>query len=258
MTRNILVVEDDVELAELIAAQLRELDYLVAIAHDGNEGLEKAVTASLDLMILDVVLPGLDGFEICRSLRSQCHYVPILMLTSKTAEIDRVLGLELGADDYLAKPFSMRELTARAKAILRRAELMRLPAPGEDVQLLKQGDITVDIEGRSVRMAGRAVALTQREFDLLAHFVRHPGKVFTRAELLTEVWGYRYKGYEHTVNSHVNRLRSKIEPNPMQPAFILTVWGVGYKFRDVGAGSNQNVEAQTHGVPVSFPKSRGL
>lgn len=258
MEQGILVIEDNAELAELVAAELRELDYRVDISHDGELGLEKALSVSFDLVILDIVLPGLDGFEICRRLRQQREHVPILILTSKNAEIDRVLGLELGADDYLTKPFSMRELMARVKAILRRVKIETPPDRGLKNELLEHGDIRVNVEGRTVQVAGKPIALTQREFDLLTHFVRNPGKVFNRAELLAAVWGYRYKGYEHTVNSHVNRLRSKIEPDPLHPGIILTVWGVGYKLGETDKGSDSTGNRQKQGIPVSFPNSRNL
>ncbi|MBT8074832.1 MAG: response regulator transcription factor, partial [Gammaproteobacteria bacterium] len=187
---------------------------------------------------LDVRLPGPDGLTICRALRRELAYVPILMLTSKSSELDRVLGLELGADDYVSKPFSVSELLARVKAIFRRIESVEKRFPG-GAQLLSFGDLMIDATGREVRKAGKALTLTAREFDLLLHFARHPGQVFSRAQLLDKVWGYGHEGYEHTVNSHINRLRAKIESDPAHPELIVTCWGVGYKFNGMAATAGQ-------------------
>jgi DNA-binding response OmpR family regulator len=226
--RRVLVVEDEADIADLLALHLRDICDDVAIASDGHAGLRLAFARSWDLIILDLCLPGPGGLDICRALRSDDRYVPILMLTSKSAELDRVLGLELGADDYVTKPFSVSELVARVRAIFRRMESLardRTPEP----DLLQVGDLMVDAARRSVKINGQSVDLTAREFDLLAHFARYPGRVFRRAQLLDDVWGYGHDGYEHAVNSHINRLRSKIEPDPANPAYIVTVWGVGYK-----------------------------
>ena len=230
MSRTIIVVEDNKDLARLLEMHLRDLSYNVDLAFDGDHGLEKAETDKYDLIILDLMLPGMDGLEICRRLRSKGGYPPILMLTSKSSELDRVLGLEMGADDYVTKPFSIRELLARVKAIFRRIdELKSQQRDGEPV-LIQAGDLFIDPEKRHVTVKGKTVDLTAKEFDLLHHFARNPGKVYTRSQLLDRVWGYGHDGYEHTVNSHINRLRAKIEENPAQPQYILTVWGVGYKF----------------------------
>jgi DNA-binding response OmpR family regulator len=178
------------------------------------------------------MLPQIDGLEVCRSLRHRQPYTPILILTAKSTELDRIVGLETGADDYVTKPFSVTELVARVKALLRRVEAMRgghHPAAGGRI---RAGDVMLDFERRSVTVTGVPVSLTAREFDLLAHFMRHPGRVYTRAELLDQVWGYGHDGYEHTVNSHINRLRAKIEPDSARPRYVLTVWGVGYKFAE--------------------------
>ena len=183
-----------------------------------------------DLIILDLMLPGIDGLEICRRLRGTANDTPILMLTAKSAELDRVVGLEMGADDYLTKPFSVRELVARAKAILRRVETRDTNKP--DAESLHIGDLYLDQVKRHVSIGDEAMDLTAREFDLLWHFAIHPGQVFSRSQLLDSVWGYGHDGYEHTVNSHINRLRSKIEEDPSSPTYILTVWGIGYKFSD--------------------------
>jgi len=227
-SRRVLVVEDEPDIAELLALHLRDVCDEVTIAADGHEGMRQAHARSWDLIILDLRLPGPDGLSICRSLRRDERYTPILMLTSKSSELDRVLGLELGADDYVTKPFSVSELMARVKAILRRVSLLEqnnLPAP----ERLQIGALSIDPVCRVVRVGDQNVDLTAREFDLLLHFARHPGRVFRRSELLDNVWGYGHEGYEHTVNSHINRLRSKIEPDPSHPACIVTVWGVGYK-----------------------------
>jgi DNA-binding response OmpR family regulator len=181
------------------------------------------------MMILDVMLPEVDGLEICRRLRGQGNNTPILMLTAKDAEIDRVLGLEMGADDYLTKPFSVRELQARVKAMLRRVELMSQPEPKSKAPL-SFGELAIDPDKRQVTLAGELLDLTSTEFDLLLYMASHPGMVFSRAQLLDNVWGYQHSGYEHTVNSHINRLRTKIEKDPSKPDYVLTVWGVGYKF----------------------------
>jgi DNA-binding response OmpR family regulator len=226
--RKILVIEDEKDIADLLGLHLRDLDFEVTVAGDGHEGMRQAFARNWDLVILDLRLPGPDGLSICRALRRESRYVPILMLTSKSSELDRVLGLELGADDYVTKPFSVSELMARVKAIFRRIESMEKRFPGGTEQL-DIGPLTIDTTGRQVLVNGEPMPLTAREFDLLLHFARHPGHVFSRAQLLDSVWGYGHDGYEHTVNSHINRLRSKIEPDPAHPEMIVTVWGVGYK-----------------------------
>ena len=226
--RKVLVIEDENDLAELLALHLRDLNCKVVLAADGHEGMRQAFARNWDLVILDLHLPGPDGLSICRALRRESRYVPILMLTSKSSELDRVLGLELGADDYVTKPFSVSELMARVKAIFLRVESLEKRFPGAS-DSLSLGPIKIDTNGRQVLVNDRPMPLTAREFDLLLHFARHPGHVFSRAQLLDSVWGYGHDGYEHTVNSHINRLRSKIEPDPARPEFIVTVWGVGYK-----------------------------
>jgi DNA-binding response OmpR family regulator len=232
MTRTILVVEDDRDIANLVRLHLQDSGYAVELAYDGRTGLARAGAKAYDLLILDLMLPGLEGIEVCRQLRARPRYTPILMLTAKSSELDRVLGLEMGADDYLTKPFSIRELLARVKAILRRSEVLASEA-SEGSATVEAGDLYIDMDKRIVTVKGRTVELTPREFDLLAYFARHPGRVYSRAQLLNQVWGYGHEGYEHTVNTHINRLRSKIEEDPAQPRYILTVWGVGYKFSDL-------------------------
>jgi DNA-binding response OmpR family regulator len=231
--RKVLVVEDETDIAELLALHLRDLNCEVTLAVEGHEGMRQAFARDWDLLILDLRLPGPDGLSICRALRRESHYLPILMLTSKSSELDRVLGLELGADDYVTKPFSVSELMARVKAIFRRVDSLERRGPGNP-DVLTIGPVQIDSAGRQVRIDGQTIALTAREFDLLMHFARHPGHVFSRAQLLDSVWGYGHEGYEHTVNSHINRLRAKVESDPAQPQLIVTVWGVGYKL-DAGS-----------------------
>jgi DNA-binding response OmpR family regulator len=232
MPRRVLVVEDNRDIAELVRLHLQDMPVEVELAADGEEGLNLARRGGYDLMILDLMLPRLDGLEVCRELRRAGGYLPILMLTARTAEVDRVLGLELGADDYLTKPFSIRELVARVKAMFRRMDALAGNTVAPDGAVIEHRDLTIDCEKHQVFVAGRPVPLTVKEFDLLLHFVRHPGRVYRREQLLNQVWGTGYDGYEHTVNSHINRLRAKIERNPADPRYILTVWGVGYKFAD--------------------------
>ena len=234
MPHSILLIEDSQDIAELVALHLRDDGYEVTVHHDGSEGLAAARARQFDLLVLDLMLPGTDGLTICRELRNGPNYLPILMLTAKSTELDRVLGLEMGADDYLTKPFSIRELVARVKALLRRAEAMGGSAQqeGNNGEILQCGELTIDPERRLVTIDNKAIELTAREFDLLLHFARHPGRVYSRLQLLDQVWGYGHEGYEHTVNSHINRLRAKIENDPAKPRYVLTVWGVGYKFSE--------------------------
>ena len=231
-TRRILLVEDEQDIADLVALHLDNLCDELVVAMDGYEGLRQAMTHDWSLIILDLRLPGPDGLHICGKVRRERPYQPILMLTSKSAELDRVLGLETGADDYLTKPFSVLELAARVRAILRRVENLqnKVSTASTDSAPIHAGPICIDPASRSVTLDGTSVDLTAREFDLLEYFARHPGRVFRRAELLDQVWGYGHEGYEHTVNSHINRLRAKIEGDPSRPDVIVTVWGVGYKF----------------------------
>ncbi|MFQ6024452.1 MAG: response regulator transcription factor [Acidiferrobacterales bacterium] len=232
MSRRILVIEDDRDIAHLLDLHLQDLSYEVDVAYDGAEGMARAEGEHYKLIILDLMLPSLDGLELCRRLRARSNHTPILMLTAKSSELDRVLGLELGADDYLTKPFSIRELLARVKAILRRVEVLSGAESKPQTALAEVNGLVIDPDRRKVTVRGKTVELTAREFDLLLHFARHPGRVYSRAQLLDQVWGYGHDSYEHTVNSHINRLRAKIEQDPAHPEFILTVWGVGYKLAD--------------------------
>lgn len=231
--RRFLVVEDERDLAELISMQLSDMNAIVNQCHRGDDALTLALNQHWDLIVLDLSLPAIDGLDICREIRSKGLTTPILMLTSRSTELDRVLGLELGADDYLCKPFSTLEFKARAKALLRRsahsqlAEVTQSDSGSTDCHIY---ELYVNRVHRKVIVSGAPVELTAKEFDLLWHFVSRPGQVFRRSELLDSVWGYGHDGYEHTVNSHINRLRAKIETNPSQPKYLLTVWGVGYKF----------------------------
>ena len=229
---NILVVEDEADIAALVSLHLEDIGATTTHIDRGDAAIVEAGKPGWDLMILDLRLPGIGGLEICRKLREQGNQLPILMLTSKSSELDRVLGLELGADDYVTKPFSPMELVARVKAILRRVEQLQKAVGGEArrFNILTSGGLTIDEGKREVLLSKRPIELTSREFDLLLHFVRNPGQVFRRSELLDKIWGYGHEGYEHTVNSHINRLRAKIEDDPAHPARIITVWGVGYKY----------------------------
>jgi two-component system OmpR family response regulator len=233
MKPRALIIEDNGDIARLVRMHLKDIHCTADIAASGEEGLRLFRNATYDLVILDIMLPGIDGLAVCRALRAGPSYVPILMLTARSTELDRVLGLELGADDYLTKPFSIPELLARVKALFRRTEaLLARAVPGAEPDVVRRGSLAIDAAKRQVCLDVREVALTAREFDLLWHFARHPGRVFTRIQLLDQVWGYRHEGYEHTVNSHINRLRGKIEADPTRPRYVLTVWGVGYKFAD--------------------------
>jgi len=227
--KKLLIVEDDENIAELLQLHLRKEGFDITHAADGNAGMEKLRQGGWDALILDLMLPGVDGLEICRFARTMTRYTPIVIISARSGETQRVLGLELGADDYLPKPFSMLELVARVKALFRRQEAMsrnlRL-----DAGVLTFDSLSIDPLARVVQLNQQAVDLTPREFDLLYFFARNPETVFSRLNLLNEVWGYEHEGYEHTVNTHINRLRIKIEDNPAEPNFIRTVWGKGYKF----------------------------
>lgn len=228
---RILVVEDDVELARLLELHLGDLGYAVDLAHDGATGLEKARAGDYVLLVLDLMLPELDGMEVCKRVRADDDQLPILMLTAKSEELDKVLGLEIGADDYVTKPFSIRELIARVKALFRRIEADREATPDAQ-EPLTIGALTIEPAKRKVTRGEESVELTVKEFDLLLLLARHPGRAYSRQELLDEVWSYQYEGYSHTVNTHINRLRGKIEDEPSEPSYVRTVWGVGYRFAE--------------------------
>jgi len=228
--KKVLVIEDDKSIADLLEIHLKDLNCEVITVQDGAEGLKYATSNPYDLIVLDLMLPHLNGLEICKEVRKKDIYTPILMLTSKSEEMDKVLGLEVGADDYLTKPFSIREFIARAKAILRRVEAIQKEI-GSDSDI-SVSDLSIEASKRKVTLKGERIELTPKEFDLLHLLASHPGKTYTREQLLNILWGYQYNGYEHTVNSHINRLRSKIEPDISKPKYILTSWGVGYRFNE--------------------------
>ena len=233
MTRRILVVEDDPGISDLVRLHLEEAGYAVETAPDGRTGLDRSAESRFDLIVLDLMFPsGPDGLEVCRQLRTRPEYTPILMLTARATEVDRVVGLEMGADDYLTKPFGVRELVARVKALFRRIEVLEESSVEDSARAIEVKGLRINPERREVSVDGQLIKLTAKEFDLLVHFARNPGRVFQRSQLLDAVWGYAHAGYEHTVNAHINRLRSKIERDPSQPTYIQTVWGIGYKFCD--------------------------
>ena len=234
LPKRVLIVEDDMPIADLLRLHLQDEGYQVTHCADGNQGLAQLRNGGWDALILDLMLPGVDGLEICRQARAMKTYTPIIITSARSSEVHRILGLELGADDYLAKPFSVLELVARVKALLRRADAMAKNQRNEGGALELNG-VRLDPVTRQAAVEGRPLDLTPREFDLLYFFVKHPEKVFSRLDLLNQVWGYQHDGYEHTVNTHINRLRAKIEPDPAEPSRILTVWGKGYRFATGGA-----------------------
>lgn len=230
---RILLIEDDPDIAELIRVNVEDEGYVVRHVSNGRHALELTEKHSFDFVILDLMLPGMNGIEFCKQFRREDRFTPIIMVTAKSEELDRVLGLEIGADDYITKPFSVRELVARIKAIRRRMEMDM--SERDDRKLPESatfGPLTINFVKRRVTLDGQAVTLTAREYDLLALFARNPGRAYERRTLLDTVWGYQFEGYDHTVNSHINRLRNKIERDPSSPEFIQTVWGVGYRFAE--------------------------
>jgi DNA-binding response OmpR family regulator len=232
--RRVLIVEDEQDLARIVKRHVETLGCQVRIAGTGEDALALA-DEDFDLVLLDVMLPGIDGLEVCRRLRSMNLYMPVLMLTARSSDIDKVMGLESGADDYLTKPFSMQELLARIRAMFRRIDVMAQPRAGMSRIIEAGSRLAINTDTREVRIDGKPVELTQKEFELLLHFAQNPGRVYSRAQLLDDVWGYNHEGYEHAVNCHINRLRAKIEEDPGKPKLLLTVWGVGYKFGSDGA-----------------------
>lgn len=226
-----LIIEDDKDIADLMGIHLADLSFDVEKAYDGKDGLMRALNNVYKIILLDLRLPGMDGVEVCKRIRQEKINTPILMVTSKTEEIDKVLGLEMGADDYITKPFSIRELIARVKAVLRRTDTVQ-PDPAEAGREIACEGLYINVNLRIVEIHSKRVELSPKEFDLLILMASNPGRTYTRAQLLDLVWGYQFDGYEHTVNSHINRLRSKIEKNPNEPEFIFTTWGVGYRFRE--------------------------
>ena len=229
--KKIILIEDNRDIAQLVLLHLNDIGLAVDVFYDGAEGWSHYQRNHYDLAILDIMLPGLDGLEILKNIRRVNSHTSILMLTSRSSELDRVLGLELGADDYLTKPFSLMEMVARVKALLRRQKAMSEYQPEKKLYVFN--GLSIDPQTREVLKDQVRLELTAKEYDLLLHFARHPGQVFGRSQLLDQVWGYGHEGYEHTVNSHINRLRGKLESNPATPKFIKTVWGVGYQFMAV-------------------------
>lgn len=227
MEKKILVVEDEKLIAKGIRFSLEQDGMKVDVAMDGEEALFLARERPYDMILLDVMLPKLDGFEVCKQVR-EFSQVPIIMLTAKGEDLDKILGLEYGADDYMTKPFNILELKARMKAILRRVGLKE---EAEKERWILSGTWKIDTESRNVWIAGKEVKVTAKEFDLLELLVEHPGKVFSREELLNTVWGYEYPGDARTVDVHIRRLREKVEEHPSEPHYIQTKWGVGYFFR---------------------------
>ncbi|MBL7977042.1 MAG: response regulator transcription factor [Bacteroidetes Order II. Incertae sedis bacterium] len=234
---NILLVEDDAELAKLVSGRLRDSGYDIRVVGSGPDAVD-AVQAQLpDLLLLDVMLPGFDGLEVCRRVRAQHPLLYIVMLTARTDEIDRIVGLEVGADDYITKPFSLQELVARVRSILRRIRLTQESGGGNTFpkvtpnELLQFDGLHLDVTRREVRKDGQLLHLTVREFDLLLFLMQNPDRPFTRGQLLEKVWDIRYEGYDRTVDSHVQRLRTKIERDSENPRYVRTVWGLGYKFQ---------------------------
>ncbi len=229
--KKVLLIEDDQEITNLLEIHLKDLSCSVVSALDGRTGLDLALEEDPDLIILDIALPEMDGIEVCQKIRAS-KTTPIIMLTAKSEEIDRVLGLEVGADDYITKPFSIREFIARVKAIFRRTKLIEESISNNSKSSMAFEDLSIDIEKRKVTVSDERIELSPKEFELLVLMASHPGKSYTRSDLLKLIWGYDFDGYEHTVNSHINRLRAKIEPDMAEPKFILTTWGVGYKFSE--------------------------
>jgi DNA-binding response OmpR family regulator len=227
--KKILLIEDDERIVELVDIHLKDIFCESTKAFTGEEGLHYALSKRFDLIILDIMLPDMNGIEICRQIRAEKNTTPVMMLTARSEEIDKIIGLETGADDYLTKPFSIHELIARIKAVLRRTEINRTHLPDS---IINYGALTVDSAKRKVMLNNTKVELTPKEFELLHLFITNPGKSYSREALLNIIWGYEFNGYEHTVNSHINRLRAKIESDLSNPKYILTTWGVGYRFND--------------------------
>ncbi|MDQ1488595.1 MAG: hypothetical protein QOD57_2984 [Actinomycetota bacterium] len=228
--KTVLVVDDEPKIVDVVREYLEHAGFAVRTAGDGPAALERARALAPDLVVLDLGLPGLDGLDVARQLRRSSR-VPVIILTARGDELDRIIGLELGADDYLVKPFSPRELVARVRAVLRRVD--ERDAAGDDEPIVR-GDVVVDPARRRVTVVGRPVDLTPTEFDLLAHLARQPGRVFTRAQLLTAIHGVAVESYERAVDAHVKNLRRKLEPDPRHPRYVLTAHGIGYRFTDDG------------------------
>lgn len=231
--KKVLIIEDDADIVELLTIHLNDLGCNILAERNGQTGLAIAKEAKFDLIILDLMLPGLTGMEVCRKIRQADRHTPIMMLTARSEEIDKVMGLETGADDYLTKPFSVREFIARVKVIFRRNEDSGTAQDNTPPSsFFKYGGLEIDLDKRKVTLNNARIDLSPKEFELITLLASNPGKSYSRKRLLNLVWGYDFEGYEHTVNSHINRLRSKIEEDVSNPKFILTTWGVGYRFNE--------------------------
>ena len=229
---SLLVVEDDENISTAISEYFSRAGYNVKTVEDGLAGVKSALDDRPDAVVLDLMLPKMDGLAVCKELREKTNYLPILMLTAKDDVVDKVLGLEMGADDYITKPFSLRELEARIKSVLRRTRNAGGSDGLKNEAPIVRGKLRIDAAKREVSVGERQVELTPKEFDLLKLFASNPGRVFPRKYLLEKIWDYSYEGYDRTIDSHINRLRAKIEENPENPQMVLTVWGIGYKFSD--------------------------
>ncbi|MEA2172704.1 MAG: two-component system, OmpR family, alkaline phosphatase synthesis response regulator PhoP [Blastocatellia bacterium] len=229
---TLLVIEDDENISTAIGEYFSRAGYSVKTAEDGLAGVQVALQNHPDVIVLDLMLPKMDGLAVCRELREKAPFIPILMVTAKDDVVDKVLGLEMGADDYITKPFNLRELDARIKSVLRRVRIAPSAEGAGDEAPIVRGKLRIDPAKREVMVGERQVELTPKEFDLLRLFASNPGRVFPRKYLLEKIWDYSYEGYDRTIDSHINRLRAKIEENPENPQMVLTVWGIGYKFND--------------------------
>ena len=230
---KILIVDDDIEVTRSVGAYLEQAGYSVVTLNDSRKVLDVVQDERPDLVVLDIIMPGTDGIDLCKEIRKLPKYYPIILLTSKSEVVDKVVGLEIGADDYVSKPFSLRELEARIKAVLRR-KIIEIQTKEDIVykSVIKRGNLLIDIKNRVLKVNDKKVTLTPKEFEMMRLFMSYPGRAFTRDELLEKIWGDKFKGFHRTVDSHVNRLRTKIEPDPNKPNIITTVWGVGYKFNE--------------------------
>lgn len=228
---QILLAEDDADIVQLLRLNFDLSSYNLTVAKNGSDALQKALIGNFQLIILDIMLPGIDGIEVCKKIRERNIITPVIMLTSRSEEIDKVLALELGADDYITKPFSIRELIARVKAVLRRSE-SKAEITNDVINEIHIDDLYIDKEKMKASLKNKRLDLTAKEFELLYLLASNRGKTFSRQELLEMIWGYSFSGYEHTVTSHINRLRMKIEPDLEHPSYILTTWGVGYRFAE--------------------------
>ena len=232
MERKVLIVDDERSIVDILKYNIEKDGTKAICAYDGKEGLRLARTEDPDVILLDVMLPEMDGFEVCRTLRAECNNVPIIMITAREEETDKVFGLDLGADDYITKPFSMRELLARVRTNMRRAASMLPAQPGSDADVIRAKDLVIDRARRSVSRNGHEIELTQREYELIKYLAENPGKVMSREELMSAVWQYDYFGDLRAVDVAVRRLREKVEDNPSEPQYVITKRGAGYYFAD--------------------------